>query len=71
MLRTTFKSIEDQLMPYSQMMRCHRTYIINLDHVVKLQRDYGRISLKMNGVEEMIPVSRQYLVSIRNALGSD
>lgn len=69
LLRTTFKSIEDQLRPFSQMIRCHRTYIINMDHVIKLHREYGRIYLKMNGVDEDIPVSRQYLLGIRNAIG--
>ena len=71
LLRATFNSIEDQLRPFSQMIRCHRTYIINIDHVMKLYREYGRIYLKMNGIEEDIPVSRQYLLGIRNALGSD
>ena len=71
LLRTTFKSMEDQLRPFSQMIRCHRTYIINLDHVIRLHREYGRISLKMNEIEETIPVSRQYLLAIKNALGSD
>ena len=70
LLRATFKSIEDQLIPFSQMIRCHRTCIINMDHVIKLQKEYGRIYLKMNGIEEEIPVSRQYLLGIRNALGS-
>jgi DNA-binding LytR/AlgR family response regulator len=61
--------MEDQLKPFSQMIRCHRTFLINLDHVIKLQREYGRIYLKMNGIEEAIPVSRQYLLGIKNALG--
>jgi hypothetical protein len=42
-----------------------------MDHVIKLHREYGRIYLKMNGIEENIPVSRQYLLGITNALGSD
>ncbi len=71
LLRATVKSIEDQLRPFSQMIRCHRSYIINMDHVIKLHREYGRIYLKMNGIEENIPVSRQYLLGITNALGSD
>lgn len=71
LLRTTFKSIEDQLRPFSQMIRCHRTYIINMDHVIKLHREYGRIYLKMNGIKEDIPVSRQYLLGIKNAIGSN
>ena len=71
LLRATFKNIEDQLKPFSQMIRCHRTYIINMDHVIKMHREYGRIYLKMNGIEEDVPVSRQYLLGIKNALGSD
>ncbi len=71
LLRATVKSIEDQLRPFSQMIRCHRSCIINMDHVIKLHREYGRIYLKMNGIEENIPVSRQYLLGITNALGSD
>lgn len=71
LLRTTFKNIEDQLRPFSQMIRCHRSYIVNMDQVIKLHREYGRIYLKMNGIEEDIPVSRQYLLGIKNALGSD
>jgi DNA-binding LytR/AlgR family response regulator len=71
MLRATFKSIEDQLAPYSQMIRCHRSYMVNMDHVLRLHREYGRIYLKMNGIDEDIPVSRQYLLGIKNALGSN
>ena len=70
LLRATFRNIEDQLKPFSQMIRCHRTCIINLDHVIKLRSEYGRIYLKMNGIEEDIPVSRQYLLGIRNAVGT-
>ena len=40
LLRATFKSIEDQLKPFSQMIRCHRSYIINMDHVIRLHREY-------------------------------
>jgi DNA-binding LytR/AlgR family response regulator len=68
LLRTTFKGIEDQLRSFSQFLRCHRTYIVNIGHVIKLQRDYGRFFLKMNKIEEGIPVSRQYLLGIKNAL---
>ncbi len=71
LLRTTFKSIEDQLKPFSQMIRCHRSYIINMDHIIRLHREYGRIFLKMNGLEEDIPVSRQYFLGIKNALESN
>jgi len=70
LLRATFKSIEDQLRPFSQMIRCHRTLIINIDHVIKLQREYGKIYLKINGIKEDIPVSRQYLLGIKNAIES-
>jgi hypothetical protein len=71
LLRATFKNIEDQLKPFSQMIRCHRTCIINLNHVIKLQREYGRIYLRMSGIEEDVPVSRQYMLGLKNALDND
>ncbi len=70
LMRTTLKGIEDQLRSLNQMLRCHRTYIINTAHVIKLQREYGRFYLKMHEIEEEIPVSRQYLLGVKSALGN-
>ena len=70
LMRTTLKGIEDQLRSLNQMLRCHRTYIINTAHVIKLQREFGRFYLKMYEIEEEIPVSRQYLLGVKSALGN-
>jgi DNA-binding LytR/AlgR family response regulator len=71
LLRTTMKSIEDQLRPFPQMIRCHRTCIVNTDYVIKLQRSAGGPRLKIHDYDEEIPVSRQYLLSVNAALGGD
>lgn len=47
----------------SQFLFCHRTIIVNMDHVLMLK---GRTLLLSN--QETIPVSQTYLSDIRNAL---
>ncbi|MFC2112932.1 LytTR family transcriptional regulator DNA-binding domain-containing protein [Bacteroidota bacterium] len=68
LLRTTMRSIEDQLRLHPEMVRCHRTCIINTGSVSKLQRTAKGITLKVIDIDEEIPVSRQYLLGVKAAL---
>ena len=68
LLRATMLSIEDQLRPFSGMVRCHRTCIVNTGSVEKLQRTARGIKLRITGYDEDIPVSRQYLLGVKAAL---
>lgn len=68
LMRNTLKNIEIQLKPYSNFIRCHRTCIVNLHHVEKLHHDFSSYWLSMKGYNEKIPVSRQYLINLREAL---
>lgn len=68
LLRATMLSIEAQLRPYPAMVRCHRTCIVNTGSVDKLQRSARGIRLVVSGYDEEIPVSRQYLLSVKSAL---
>ena len=70
LLRTTLKNIEDQLNPYSFIVRCHRTCIINISHVERLRKTAMGFRLEVMDSEEEIPVSRHYLLSIKSALKS-
>ncbi|PLX12280.1 MAG: hypothetical protein C0597_13625 [Marinilabiliales bacterium] len=70
LIRNTLKNIEIQLVKRPELMRCHRTSIVNMLHVEKLLRTYNGYSLKMNYLEHDIPVSRQYLVLIRDAISN-
>jgi len=65
-IRSTLKSVELQLKPYTGFIRCHRTAIVNRYHIQDVNRKFGNYSLTMKGNEEEIPVSRQYLFKIKN-----
>jgi DNA-binding LytR/AlgR family response regulator len=68
LIRNTLKSIELQIKPYSNFIRCHRTCIVNLHYIEKLNSNYGNHSLTIKGYSEKIPVSRQYLLKLKEAL---
>jgi DNA-binding LytR/AlgR family response regulator len=65
-IRSTLKSVELQLKPYSSFIRCHRTAIVNRYHIQNINKKFGSYSLSMRDHEEDIPVSRQYLYKIKN-----
>lgn len=68
LLRSTMKGMEDQLGALPQMVRCHRTCIINTRNVEKMSRTAEGIRLRIKGFEEPVPVSQQYLLSVKSAL---
>ena len=68
LLRNTLKNIESQLEDYSSFVRCHRAYIVNLDHVLKFSKNYSGNQLLISDIEEEIPVSRHYLLKVKEKL---
>jgi DNA-binding LytR/AlgR family response regulator len=68
LIRNTLKNIELQIKPYSNFIRCHRTCIVNMRYIEKLNPNYGSHTLTIRGYPEKIPVSRQYLLKLKEAL---
>ena len=71
LIRNTLKNIEAQLKEYSDIIRCHRTYIVNKKYVRDFTRGYTGYRLKLTGYNEEIPVSRQYLLTVKDAITSN
>jgi hypothetical protein len=69
LIRTTLRNIEEQLRKFPEFVRCHRTCIVNTKYILKLTSDYQGNRLKIMDYSEEIPVSRQYLMDVRKALG--
>lgn len=67
LLRTTMKHMERQLKKFSNFMRCHRTFIINIRHVDKLTHINQNFHLILKNISEPVPVSRQYLLKVKTA----
>jgi hypothetical protein len=68
LIRNTLKNIELQIKQYSNFIRCHRTFVVNLHYVVKLNHDYNSHWVTIKGYDEKVPVSRQYLLKLKEAL---
>ncbi len=68
LLRNTLKNIELQLSTFHDYIRCHRTFLVNLNHIDKLAKNYKGSYLKISKLNEEIPVSRHYLLKVQETL---
>lgn len=64
LLRSTLKGIEKSIQNKS-LMRCHRSYIVNIDMVEKVNRFGHQMELYLPDVTHPIPVSRTYISKIK------
>lgn len=68
LIRSTLKKTEELLAPFPNIFRCHRTTLINSDYIIGLTGTPGNLKLKLEEFEEEVPVSRQYLMGVKQAL---
>ena len=68
LLRNTLKNIEVQLKPYTNFVRCHRICIVNVHFIGKLNKNSNNHWLTIKGYDEELPVSRQYLLKVKESL---
>lgn len=68
LIRNTMKGIEQQIKMYSNFIRCHRACIVNTHFIESLHKNYSSFYLSLRKYEEKIPVSRQYLLKIREVV---
>jgi hypothetical protein len=68
LIRQTLQNTEYLLLKYSQIIRCHRTCLFNTNYVSRLNIYPQGYKLKLKYIEEEIPVSRQYILKVKEAL---
>ncbi len=56
-------------LPPDQFIRCHKSYLINIDHVISLSKS-SKVILKYGGQHWEIPVSRRKFTSLLNSFTS-
>ena len=52
------KKATETVYPYAVFFRCHRAYIVNLDKIEQVEGNAQGYKLKLQGTEDLIPVSR-------------
>jgi len=60
LLHTTMKALEAQLTEYPQIIRCHKSFLINIHQIVRVSGNSRGYVLHFGGDIEQIPVSRGY-----------
>lgn len=66
--KLTLKELEQKLKGYS-FFRTHKSYLVNLNAIVELIPWFnGAFELKIDGLKEHVPVSRNYVKALRERL---
>jgi DNA-binding LytR/AlgR family response regulator len=68
LIRNTMKNIEFQIKQYNNFLRCHRICIVNLHYIERINRSNHNHWLTIKGFDEPVPVSRQYLLKLKEAV---
>ena len=63
--RVTLSSFEAQLAESSSLIRCHRSYVVNLKKVENISGNAQGLKFKLKNQSELIPVSRKYIPIVR------
>ena len=63
--RVTLSSFETQLKEASSIVRCHRSYMVNLKKVKNISGNAQGLRLELINQSEIIPVSRKYLPIVK------
>ncbi|HKH62152.1 MAG TPA: LytTR family transcriptional regulator DNA-binding domain-containing protein [Flavitalea sp.] len=57
-IRSTLRKAEESLSTNPNFFKCHRAFIVNLDKVVHVEGNAQGYRIKIDGYDELIPVSR-------------
>ncbi len=68
MVRNTLRNIEQQLSDYNNFIRTHRTALVNIQYIDKLNKNFNTYWLSLDKTKETIPVSRQHLMAVKDLL---
>lgn len=69
-IRSTISKAEVTLAD-SSVMRCHRSYLVNLDAVAEVKGNAQGLKLSINGIEDFrVPVSRRYISEFKKRMNS-
>ncbi|ANW96423.1 hypothetical protein AXE80_09090 [Wenyingzhuangia fucanilytica] len=60
LMRVTLKKVEDFLTTYPQFIRCHRSFLVNKNEVLKTEGNARATVVILNHIQEPIPISRSF-----------
>ena len=67
LIRNRLKSLEETL-PEATFFHCHKSYIINLNKIVRIEGNARNLELILKNIPERVPVSRQKKKALENLI---
>ncbi|WP_299136468.1 LytTR family DNA-binding domain-containing protein [uncultured Tenacibaculum sp.] len=64
--RVSLSSFETQLKEAQKLVRCHRSYFVNLKKVESISGNAQGLKLKLENQSEIVPVSRKYIPIVKH-----
>lgn len=71
LLRSSLKHIESQLSSFPKLVRCHRSHLVNLNHIAHADGNSAGLRLTIKQVDAVLPVSRSYVGPLRQRLEAE
>jgi len=68
LLRGTIKRFESETAQYPSLVKCHRAFIVNMNHVESVKGKSQEMKLVLKNIDIEIPVSRNHAQKIKNSL---
>lgn len=60
LIRLSIKRLAEQIGESKEIIRCHRSYLVNKNRIKDVEGNARSLSVKLEGVDEDIPVSRSF-----------
>ncbi len=65
-VRMTLKSLQEQLQEFTFLIRCHRSFLVNMNKVKEINGNAQGFTLELENEKDYIPVSRSYMKKIED-----
>ena len=69
-IRCTLKQMCDIFSNYRYILKCHRAFIVNVNHIIHFEGNSKGFLLTLDKVDRKIPVSRAYIQQIQGLIGT-
>ena len=67
LFRSSLRNMEEQFLEYSEyIMRCHKSYVINLQNIVGVSGNARSLFAEISGIDFQVPISRTNVNNIRS-----
>ena len=70
LLRNTLLYAQQVTSPYSQIIKCHRSFVVNVEKINKVSGNSQGYMLRLEGYDEEVPVSRRHTSILKKAIAS-